>query len=171
MQLASVSKLLTCTGRALALAHRQHQCGALVVSTRRASLPRERDTRVTRLGPGAARHPVSLRKPSLRARGCLFRNASGFLAREGARVPQRRAPSRVCRLLDGWARCRFRPSLALSAVSAIVAGLVPAFRASRVDLTEALKGTSRGSSATGGRFTKALLASQMALVVVLLVHG
>ena len=93
---------------------------------------------------------------------------ASWLSRALATLSGRGLPTFVDYSMD-WRVLGF--ALALSGVSAIVAGVVPAIRASKVDLTEALKGTSRSSSVTGGRFTKVLLASQMALVVVLLVHA
>lgn len=58
---------------------------------------------------------------------------------------------------------------AISVLSGIVFGLVPALRASRVDLNSTLKdGTPSGGSARGGRLAGALVVFQFALTVVLL---
>ena len=58
---------------------------------------------------------------------------------------------------------------ALSVLSGVLFGLVPALRASRVDLNSTLKdGTPSGGSARGGRLTGALVVFQFALTVVLL---
>ena len=57
----------------------------------------------------------------------------------------------------------------ISVLSGIVFGLVPALRASRVDLNSTLKdGTPSGGSGRGGRLTGALVVLQFALTVVLL---
>lgn len=57
----------------------------------------------------------------------------------------------------------------VSVASGIVFGLVPALRASRVDLNTALKdGSSSGGSARGGKLTGALVVFQFAATVVLL---
>jgi predicted permease len=58
---------------------------------------------------------------------------------------------------------------AISVLSGIVFGLVPAWRASRVDLNTVLKdGTPGGGSARAGKFTAALVVLQFALTVILL---
>ncbi|MEO5960001.1 MAG: ABC transporter permease, partial [Opitutaceae bacterium] len=58
---------------------------------------------------------------------------------------------------------------ALSVLSGIVFGLVPALRASRVDLNSVLKdGTPSGGSVRGGKLTATLVVLQFALTVVLL---
>ncbi len=58
---------------------------------------------------------------------------------------------------------------AISVVSGVVFGLVPALRASRVDLNTALKDDTRaGAGARGGRLTATLVVFQFALTVVLL---
>jgi len=57
---------------------------------------------------------------------------------------------------------------ALSLLSGILFGLVPALRASRVDLTVAMKDGSPGGGGAGGRLTGALVVFQFALTVVLL---
>ena len=57
----------------------------------------------------------------------------------------------------------------ISVLTGIIFGLVPALRASRVDLNTTLKdGTPSGGSQRGGRFTAALVVLQFALTVVLL---
>lgn len=56
----------------------------------------------------------------------------------------------------------------LSVVSGIVFGLVPALRASRVDLSTAMKDGTLGSGSHRGRLTGALVVFQFALTVVLL---
>ncbi|MBI2517203.1 MAG: ABC transporter permease [Opitutae bacterium] len=57
---------------------------------------------------------------------------------------------------------------AISVLSGIVFGLVPALRASRVDLNTALKDGTAGGTARGGRLTGALVVFQFAATVVLL---
>ena len=58
---------------------------------------------------------------------------------------------------------------AISILSGVVFGLVPALRASRVDLNSTLKdGTPSGGSVRGGKLTGALVVFQFALTVVLL---
>jgi len=57
---------------------------------------------------------------------------------------------------------------ALSILSGVVFGLVPALRASRVDLNTALKDGTAGGTQRGGRLTAALVVLQFALTVVLL---
>jgi putative ABC transport system permease protein len=59
--------------------------------------------------------------------------------------------------------------LGISILSSLLFGLVPALRASRVDLNEVLKEGSRGSSAGGRRGRNALLVAEVALSMVLLV--
>jgi putative ABC transport system permease protein len=60
-------------------------------------------------------------------------------------------------------------ALAISIGSSIVFGLLPALRASRADLNEVLKEGTRGSSGKGGRGRSALLVTEVALSMVLLV--
>jgi len=55
------------------------------------------------------------------------------------------------------------------AVTALLIGVVPAWQASRTDLTEALKSGGRGATQGGGRTRAVLLAVQIALTLVLLV--
>jgi predicted permease len=57
----------------------------------------------------------------------------------------------------------------LSVVTGIAFGLLPAFRATRVDLAGAMKETSRSVSGTRSRLGKALLVSQVAISLVLVV--
>ncbi len=57
---------------------------------------------------------------------------------------------------------------AISVASGIVFGLVPALRATRVDLNTAMKDGSPGGGARGGKLTGALVVFQFALTVVLL---
>jgi len=57
---------------------------------------------------------------------------------------------------------------AISVLSGIVFGLVPALRASRVDLNTALKDGTAGGTHRGGRLTGALVVLQFALTVILL---
>jgi putative ABC transport system permease protein len=60
-------------------------------------------------------------------------------------------------------------ALAISVASSVVFGLMPALRASRVDLNEILKEGARGSSGGGRRGRSALLVAEVALSMVLLV--
>ncbi|HEX6464399.1 MAG TPA: FtsX-like permease family protein, partial [Vicinamibacterales bacterium] len=60
-------------------------------------------------------------------------------------------------------------ALAISVASSIVFGLMPALRASRVDLNEILKEGARGSSGGGRRGRSLLLVAEVALSMVLLV--
>ena len=69
--------------------------------------------------------------------------------------------------LDGWALFFV---LLVSAASGILFGLGPAFAASRTNLQDALKGTSRSSSSAGAERTRrALVFAEVALACVLLV--
>jgi predicted permease len=54
-------------------------------------------------------------------------------------------------------------------VSALLVGLAPAWHASRPNIVDALKEGSRGSTSRGGRFRSALIVTEVALSVVLLV--
>jgi putative ABC transport system permease protein len=57
----------------------------------------------------------------------------------------------------------------LSALTSVLCGLVPAWQASRVDLTEALKSGARGSTdARGGRWRQGLVVAEITLAFVLL---
>ena len=60
-------------------------------------------------------------------------------------------------------------ALAISVASSLVFGLLPALRASRVDLNEVLKEGTRGSSGKGSGGRSALLVTEVALSMVLLV--
>jgi predicted permease len=60
-------------------------------------------------------------------------------------------------------------TLALTLVTAIATSLVPAFLANRSELSDTLRGAGRGGGADGARLRVALLTSQAALSVVLLV--
>ncbi|MEY2575219.1 MAG: hypothetical protein QOF80_706 [Verrucomicrobiota bacterium] len=69
--------------------------------------------------------------------------------------------------IDGWALAFV---LFVSALSGILFGLGPAFAASRTDLQDALKGTTRSSSSAGAERTRrALVFAEVALACVLLV--
>jgi putative ABC transport system permease protein len=69
--------------------------------------------------------------------------------------------------IDGWALVFV---LFVSALSGILFGLGPAFAASRTDLQDALKGTTRSSSSAGAERTRrALVFAEVALACVLLV--
>jgi predicted permease len=69
--------------------------------------------------------------------------------------------------IDGWALAF---ALFVSALSGILFGLGPAFAASRTDLQDALKGTTRSSSSAGAERTRrALVFAEVALACVLLV--
>jgi predicted permease len=57
----------------------------------------------------------------------------------------------------------------LSMLTGIVFGLIPAFRATRVDLASAMKETSRSVSATRGWLSRGLLVIQVALSLVLII--
>ncbi|WP_243039019.1 ADOP family duplicated permease [Dyella sedimenti] len=57
----------------------------------------------------------------------------------------------------------------VAVLSTVVSGLMPAWRASRTDLQDALRDGSRGSGSDFGRAAKALVVAQVALTVVLLV--
>jgi putative ABC transport system permease protein len=66
-----------------------------------------------------------------------------------------------------WRVLTFTGVIALA--TGIVFGLVPAIWGPRVDLTDALKERSRGSSSSGGRLRKLLVVAEVALSVMLLV--
>lgn len=57
----------------------------------------------------------------------------------------------------------------LSALAGVTFGLVPAFRATRLDLASAMKESSRSVSGTRSRLSKALLVAQVAISLMLLV--
>lgn len=76
-------------------------------------------------------------------------------------------PPNTTLVLD-WRALLF--SLAVTLVSALLVGLVPALQASKTQLVEVLKDAARGSSgARGGKFRAGLIISEVALSVVLLV--
>lgn len=58
-------------------------------------------------------------------------------------------------------------ALALSVATTLVFGLVPALRAARVDLAQALREGGRGSSGRGSRFGKMLVVGELALALTL----
>src|SRR6185369_13776239 len=66
-----------------------------------------------------------------------------------------------------WRVLAFTSVIALT--TGIVFGLLPAIWGPRVDLTDALKEGSRGSTAGGGRLRKILVVAEVALSVMLLV--
>jgi putative ABC transport system permease protein len=87
-------------------------------------------------------------------------------------------PGEIARLIPGWGRVHLDWSalsftLAVAFVAGLVAGLAPAMRGSRTDLTEALKEGGRASTAGGARqrFRSVLVASQIAVALVLLIGG
>src|SRR5215469_394592 len=90
----------------------------------------------------------------------------------------RNMPGEIARLIPGWGRIHLDWSalsftLAAAFVAGLIAGLAPAMRGSRTDLTEALKEGGRGSTAGGARqrFRSVLVASQIAVALVLLIGG
>ena len=85
-------------------------------------------------------------------------------------------PAEMRHYIPGWAEIglsarAFRFTLAAAVASAIVAGLAPALRCLRVDLTESLKEGGHGSTASRGRsrWRGVLVAGQIAIATVLLV--
>jgi len=97
-----------------------------------------------------------------------------FLARAGIRVLMAMAPADLPRL-DAVA---MDPRVLLFAVAAgiattVLCGLVPALRASRADVTEALRAVGRSSSglAGGRRLRSAVVVAEVALSCILLVGG
>jgi putative ABC transport system permease protein len=97
-----------------------------------------------------------------------------FLARAGIRVLMAMAPADLPRL-DAVA---MDPRVLLFAVAAglattVLCGLVPALRASRADVTEALRavGRSSGGLAGGRRLRSAVVVAEVALSCILLVGG
>jgi putative ABC transport system permease protein len=90
----------------------------------------------------------------------------------------RNMPAEVARLIPGWSRIHLDWSallytLGIAFVAGVIAGLAPAMRGSRTDLTEALKEGGRGSTAGSARqrFRSVLVASQIAGALVLLIGG
>jgi putative ABC transport system permease protein len=87
-------------------------------------------------------------------------------------------PAEIARLIPGWSRIHLEWSallytLGIAFVAGVLAGLAPAMRGSRTDLTEALKEGGRGSTAGSvrQRFRSVLVASQIAVALVLLIGG
>ena len=78
-------------------------------------------------------------------------------------------PERLVRLLspDGWV---LGFALVLSMISAVVCGLAPAIRATRFDLTDAMKANGSATNARS-RLRSGLVAGQVALALVLLVSA
>jgi putative ABC transport system permease protein len=60
-------------------------------------------------------------------------------------------------------------AFALSAVTGLLFGVVPAFVAGRVDVRDALQGATRGATAANGRIRKILIGCEVALAVALLI--
>jgi putative ABC transport system permease protein len=60
-------------------------------------------------------------------------------------------------------------SLVVSVLTGVLFGVIPAFASSRVDVREALQGSNRGTTAGGQRVRGALVSSEVALAVVLLI--
>jgi len=60
-------------------------------------------------------------------------------------------------------------SLAVSVVTGVLFGVIPAFASARVDVRDALQGSGRGTTAAGRRTRGVLVSSEVALAVVLLV--
>jgi putative ABC transport system permease protein len=60
-------------------------------------------------------------------------------------------------------------TLAISLVTGTLFGLAPAWRASRTELTETLKDSARGTSASGNRFRHVLIIAQVAVAFCLLI--
>jgi putative ABC transport system permease protein len=87
-------------------------------------------------------------------------------------------PAEMRHYIPGWAEIglnaqAFRFTLAAAVASGIIAGLPPALRSLRVDLTESLKEGGHGSSAGRGRsrWRAVLVAAQVAMATVLLVSS
>jgi hypothetical protein len=60
-------------------------------------------------------------------------------------------------------------SLCVSLLAAVLFGVIPAFASARVDARESLQGSGRGSTAGGRRVRDALVSSEVALALVLLI--
>jgi putative ABC transport system permease protein len=87
-------------------------------------------------------------------------------------------PAEMRHYMPGWAEIglngqAFRFTLAMALGSGIVAGLAPALRSLRVDLTESLKEAGQGSSAGRGRsrWRALLVGAEIAMATVLLVSS
>jgi putative ABC transport system permease protein len=80
------------------------------------------------------------------------------------------APSTIPRLdaihIDGWT---LGFTLLVSLLTSLLFGLVPALRAAKPDLNESLKEGSRGSSGSSSLFRNALVTTEIALTLVLLI--
>jgi putative ABC transport system permease protein len=107
--------------------------------------------------------------------GCL---ASVLLSNWVLGLCSANMPAEIARLIPGWSRIHLDWSalsytLVLAFLAGLIAGLGPAMRGSRTDLTEALKEGGRGSTAGGAgqRFRSVLVASQIAVALVLLIGG
>jgi predicted permease len=95
--------------------------------------------------------------------GVLFANwALAILVAFGADVIPRVLEIRIDRLALGF-------SLAVSLLTGLLIGLLPAWRATRVNLQEALKESGRGSIGSGDRLRAGLLVAEVALSLVLLI--
>ncbi|HLY62319.1 MAG TPA: ABC transporter permease [Terriglobia bacterium] len=103
----------------------------------------------------------------------LAGGALGLLvASYGAQVMLATAPGGLPRMndihIDGWV---LGFTLAVSLITGVVFGLAPAFQTSRIDLTTTLKEGGRGSSAGHHRLRSALVVSEIAASLVLLVSA
>jgi putative ABC transport system permease protein len=97
--------------------------------------------------------------------GCAF--AAGGITAVVAAIPEGLIPRESLIRLDGRALAF---SIAVAGVTALLFGLVPAFRAVRVDLMNPLRGAGKGTSGgfRGGRLRSALVVGEIALSLVLL---
>jgi predicted permease len=77
-------------------------------------------------------------------------------------------PMRLSLALD-WRVCGF--AVCVSLLTGLIFGLAPAWRSSRVDLTEAIKSSGREGPARSSRLARALIVAQMAVCLILLVAG
>ncbi len=85
----------------------------------------------------------------------------------GVLVANSNPPSSILRFgIDGWV---LPFALLVAVASTALAGLIPAWRASRVDLQDALRDGSKGSGGGFAKVAKALVITEVALTVVLLV--
>jgi putative ABC transport system permease protein len=87
-------------------------------------------------------------------------------------------PAEIARLIPGWSEIHLdwrslSYTLAIAFLAGVMAGLAPAVRGSRTDLTEALKEGGRGSTAGRSRtfFRNLLVAAQITVAMVLLIGG